>query len=382
MALSVGRLLTVTASSVLAFGVTQAGTALAATRPSGTAPTVLASPAGGSSAALGMNRWGEVVGTVSAGGEASAVLWHRYDSSTALPGPLVIPVALNDRGHVIGWNIATDDGYLVRDGRLTVLHWPSGGVEPRAINNRDQVVGYIDAFGGGHDQAFLWQDGVFTLLPGPADTDVEAVDVNDRGQVLLNLFRFSDNGSEVRGVVWNDGAPTDIGTLGDRQTSPVAINNRGEVVGYTTDADGVVRPFVWSRGRMTDLLAGTAETRGWAAAINDSGVVVGQAGLRAVVWQGGWMTRVGPPAGTSEAVVVNNRGDVGGIYYADGTSPEAGVRAFSWRSGRLTVFDSLPGSWGVTVSGIDDRGRLAGTITTVLGTDWADHAVVWGATVR
>lgn len=377
MALSVRRVLMVMATSALAISVTQATTAFAATRPTGTAPTILATPAGGSSAARGMNRWGEVVGMLYAGGEASAALWHRYDNSTPLPGPLVIPVALNDRGHVIGGNIATDDGYLVRDGRLTVLHWSGGGVEPRAINNRDQVVGYINAFGG-HSQAFLWQDDVFTMLPGPADTDVQAVDINDRGQVLLTLFRFSNDGSEVRGAVWDDGVLTDIGTLGDRETSPVDINNRGDVVGDMTDADGLLRPFLWSHGRMTDLLAGTAETRGSASAINDNGVVVGQAGLDAVVWQGGRMARVGPPNGTSEAVFVNNRGDVGGIYFADTSPYEAGVRAFSWRPGRLTVFDSLPGSWGVTVSGIDDRGRLAGTITTVLGTEWADHAVVWG----
>lgn len=346
----------------------------------GTAPTILPTPAGAGSMAVAMNWRGDVIGYVLADTGWSPVLWRQDGSLTRLPARMDSLVAINDRGDVLGYDFESEYAYLVRDGATIQLSHPGGAVRPHALNNSGQVVGYIDTWGTGSEEAFLWQDGAFSLMPAVPGMNSTAVDVNEAGQVLVSLFAV-DGVSGSRTVIWQHGVVTGVGAPGNLSIQPGAINNRGQVVVNSRVADGVTLPFLWDRGRMTRLPLPATASSGSVTAINDNGDAVGQAGLRAVLWHDGGVTAIGPPSGTSEAWVINERGDVGGVFYGDDPNQayERQLRAFRW-NGRLTVLDSLPGSWGVGVVGIDDRGRLAGTIVTVLGTTWTEHAVVWSAT--
>lgn len=53
------------------------------------------------------------------------------------------------------------------------------------------------------------------------------------------------------------------------------INNKIEVVGSMTTPQGVMAPFLYRDGRMSEIFTGNPRGGGWAAAINDDGLVVG-----------------------------------------------------------------------------------------------------------
>jgi probable HAF family extracellular repeat protein len=74
----------------------------------------------------------------------------------------------------------------------------------------------------------------------------------------------------VRGVVWTNGTPTVLPTLGGPYFNATAMNNLGQVVGYAQDSTDAQHGFLWTNGQMTDL-----GLNFYAAAINDSGVIVG-----------------------------------------------------------------------------------------------------------
>jgi probable HAF family extracellular repeat protein len=85
--------------------------------------------------------------------------------------------------------------------------------------------------------------------------------------------------------MWQNGAVTDLGTLGGTQSAAYAINNLGEVVGWAHTASEATHVFLWSAGKMSDLGAFGLDPVG--NAINNHGVIVGQSGNSAWVWNNG-----------------------------------------------------------------------------------------------
>jgi probable HAF family extracellular repeat protein len=71
---------------------------------------------------------------------------------------------------------------------------------------------------------------------------------------------------------------TDLGTLGGAEAGAIDINNRGVIVGYSTNARLVRRPFRWQGGVMTDLGTPASSFRSLAFGINDYDEIVGQYG--------------------------------------------------------------------------------------------------------
>lgn len=161
--------------------------------------------------------------------------------------------AVNGGGEVVGISGICDQAV----GRFTARHavaWIGGAVNelktiggvswntPTAINNRGQIVGFLNK-------------------PGKADR-----------QGTANFIS----------VIWNDAsqAPIQIGTLpGDAVSEPTGINDRGMVLGVSFPSSHV---YLWRHGKMTDLtnLAATAYPK-WAlvsvGGINDRGEIAGQA---------------------------------------------------------------------------------------------------------
>lgn len=94
----------------------------------------------------------------------------------------------------------------------------------------------------------------------------------------------------------------------------------------------------------------------YANAVNDSGTVVGESGLRAVAWKDGRITDLGVRR-SSRAVDINDRGEVAG-YYVTGEST-----SFTWSRGRLTDIPQLPDVGGfpfMQAQAISDRGVVVG----------------------
>jgi probable HAF family extracellular repeat protein len=309
-----------------------------------------------------MNGRGDLVGTVADGSTPATIgEWQRYgdfwsfgnDDDTYLH-------AMNDRGHIVG----DDDGVpyagmLWRDKESITLSLAGTVVWAEAVNNHDQVVGDLSAIAGSRTQAFSWQNGVFTRLPTPEGMASYAVDVNDRGQVLGMLANA--DWTSTHGAVWEHGRLTVVGRLNGPDTSVRAINNRGQVIGIS---DG--RPFLWSGGRMRDLLAGTDASTGYTMALNDAGTVIGEADFQPVVWTRDGMRYLLPAGYSGIERSINPRGDIAGIMYP-GTAPDERTAVlFRWRDGVMTYYGAPSGSR-PALRGMDDRGGLVGTVTSDQG---------------
>jgi len=136
------------------------------------------------------------------------------------------------------------------------------------------------------------------------------------------------------------GSPTNIGSLGSGPTVATAVNNNEQVVGYSKTPGGVTSAFIWDQGTgMVDLFAGV----GWASAsqaldVNDRGQVVGTYYSPSLGMERGffydpntglWDIGDLDPTGDSEtgAYGINERGQITGFSYNGSGSLRAFVRS-------------------------------------------------------
>jgi probable HAF family extracellular repeat protein len=155
---------------------------------------------------------------------------------------------------------------------------------------------------------------------------------------------------------------TELGLLGGASSRPVAINERGQVIGNSTisGSSDEEHPFLWQRGRMIDLLAGTDATAGQVVALNDTGMMTGRASFgdhngRTVLWRDGRLIDIGLPGHAGIGAYINDRGDVAGPTWPD---PQSTSVPFRWSNGHTTLFPEPVGDIATTVLGIDRHGAV------------------------
>ncbi len=167
-----------------------------------------------------------------------------------------------------------------------------------------------------------------------------------------------------------------VGAHSEAYSRAYGVNNRGEVVG-TRGFPGLQRPFLWSRGRMTDLgsVEGFGSSR--ALAIGDSGHVVGSAenpafdgyqpAVRRVPWvrqSNGVLHPVEVGLAVAEATHVNDRGQVvisGAVTYSADARTVGG--AWLWEDGFVTPLfapGTEAGTRGYTLAGGISAGGSVG----------------------
>jgi probable HAF family extracellular repeat protein len=304
----------------------------------------------------------------------SHLLWRHGTYAPVELGDNVMGVGdLNNRAHVVGY-LADGSGFLWRDGALTPLRHPAGDpVRPAAVNDRDEVAGVRFVDDWAPSRPFVWRNGTLRDFPTWHGLSVgEAVDINNRGQVLVNLN--APDYSEQHALVWWRDRVTDLGSFGGTHTWAIAINDRGTVLGWSDDADGVLHPFLWQDGKMTDLAPGSG---GWGNSyvqdLNEAGDVVGHLAGRPVLWRRGVPVDV-LPGRTGGATALNNRGIVAGTVRSP-ADPDIISTPFRWRNGAVVDFPILtPGKVGTEVRAVDERGRIIGISLDQGG---GSHIVVW-----
>ena len=284
---------------------------------------------------------------------------------------------------------------------------------PYAINDRGQVVG-IAVTGTGLTAfvAFIWsrQTGFELIQP-----DAVATDINEHGDVTLQVWLNCDQNCVVRGAVWNRRTGlVDLGT-----PLPEAINNRGDVAAVWcngTDEAGAV--CVIRNGIRSDL---DCEEFCWLSGINESGDAVGSVRLSEqdhgllLPHQGGVIlldslaaaydldnsgniagqlygnqgfanpaavvTRDGTrqlTEGVGRALAINGRGWIVGTqagYEFDGTQSVYRSRAFLYRLLDSTVEYLAPDPLFSTAVDINARGEILGSMNS----GGSPQLVIWRA---
>jgi uncharacterized membrane protein len=214
---------------------------------------------------------------------------------------------INNRGQVVGY---TDRPFLWENGRTTFLELlmecppptslPDGAT---AINENGVIVGVVS------DRAVMWRNGEVMVLGPEPPLRGNAVDVNDRDEVIVNFHFFEhqepgDITEEHTSFLFHDGEV--IGLSPDRAESAfaVSINNHSQVVGHSSEHGNLGGPrfdraTIWQGGSVAaleELISDDDPLKGLlvltsASKIFDSGVIIAHAGIASY-----FLTPTGVPA--------------------------------------------------------------------------------------
>jgi probable HAF family extracellular repeat protein len=165
---------------------------------------------------------------------------------------------------------------------------------------------------------------------------------------------------ECRAVLWWKGKIVDLGTLGGYVGIALQANLRGQVVGVATNS-------------IPDSLPPMVLTAGVPFALG--------AQPHAFLWERGVMRDLGTLGGShSQALFINDRGDVAGASYIDSTIQDAtGVptqHPFLWRNGQMIDLGTLGGTLGYP-AGLNARSDVVGVMDLAGDEHW--HAFLWRA---
>ena len=310
--------------------------------------TDLGVPTGGTySSGYTINNLAQIAGMSSdAAGALSPLLWTG-GSATVIPNfdpaGLLLPVRLNDAGHMIlQENIGgTSIGYAI---------WR----EPDGTQHR------LPSFPGG-DPLRVYGRGI-----------------NATG-VIVGMAREPNLAITTHGVLWQNGAfIQDIGALaGFQSTSPQDINDASVVVGTSTNTFNFNNTaFRWQSGTFTNLGALSAGAASSAIAVNNTGTIVGTSnGGFPVRWVNGAIQSLTVPAGVIQPtpVDVNDAGDI--IGWGTSTTVGALYASAFWRGNQAVLLPTWPGATQTLARSINNKGEIVGEGNLVPAGPM--HALMW-----
>ncbi len=262
---------------------------------------------------------------------------------------------------------ALAQSYVFSD--LGTISGPNTGAYATWVNNLGQVVG------NGNGRALLWNGDIATPL-GFGSTGghaSQAWGINDSGQISGAIDHNPDADLLVPTRWDSPDSPTEVeGSYGGAW----AINNLGQMAGV--DWAGLNFHAVrWDGTTKTDLgtLGGIAS---WTNAINDAGVVVGNASTsndeasHAVIWHGTTITDLGTLGGlNSNAWWINNAGQIVGDSNVTG---DAVSHTALWNSETDVPID-------LGSLGLNSSANVINSFNQIVGwSDFADgssHATLW-----
>jgi probable HAF family extracellular repeat protein len=209
----------------------------------------------------------------------------------AVSGKGLSPVAVNDRGEVLVSTYVPQGGprgaFLWRDGSVVAdfsdVDGDAGflGLQGVAgLNVCGDVVGdYNSPLGGPNPRVFHWSGGTLSTVTGPGDSSAWVSDsrirrpLNDAG----DFVGVSSTTAGNRPFLWSRGTVTDLGSLGGRLAYPVGVNNARQVAGVSQRADGSYGAFLWRAGELIDIAPPPGFDGISVDAITEQGDVLGSA---------------------------------------------------------------------------------------------------------
>ena len=122
-----------------------------------------------------------------------------------------------------------------------------------ALNSYGDVVG-SSTTGSGQSHAFLYHNGTMTdlgVLNGSDNSSV-AYGINDSGTVVGQSF-LGPVGGQSSPFEYSNGQMSFVGSLGGSYGFATSINNAGQIVGISSDSNGVTHGFLRTNGSMANL---------------------------------------------------------------------------------------------------------------------------------
>jgi probable HAF family extracellular repeat protein len=248
----------------------------------------------------GINNAGVVAGASYWFGGATT-LWAA-GTPTELPFGLSGANAINEAGHLVGnlgMGCCDAHGYFYDGTTLHNIHTPTLSAlgttsMPEAINDQDEVVGWVRTAGGARQLAYYWHDDVTVMLGTLGGRESRAHDINNLGQVVGYSEGANLNG---RAFLWSDANGSDVSDPGEMVQLPDmglssaanAINDLGVAAGFVLKSNFKRQPVVWNNtSAFTPLPLVPGADEGEPYAINSQGVMVGfTSGHGATLWRDG-----------------------------------------------------------------------------------------------
>jgi probable HAF family extracellular repeat protein len=225
------------------------------------------------SRASAINDHGDVVGSYSDDGHEfhAFMLRHgRVVDIEGVPGEgSTLAFDINNKRQVIVGrterpelpNYATASFYLWKRGSATLLEplEPADGAYPNHMNDRGITAGISVGLESTAFRPVLWQDGTVMSLGMPEGAEsADALDINNRGQVAVNVVTHVEERYFIRPYIWHEGEFTELQLMGDAPYGAplTGINDRGVAIGSTSTIRGESVeeiPTVWRNGQAADL---------------------------------------------------------------------------------------------------------------------------------
>ncbi|BCL35706.1 hypothetical protein [Nostoc sp. MS1] len=200
-----------------------------------------------------------------------ALVWQKNGSSydltiNDLGGVESYFLDINNNNQIVGRNILSS-GYektiYSENGVIKELATLGGdGGTARAINNRGQIVGYVDSDsvldGNFVNTAVIWQKdakGVYQLKDlGTFGAEQATLrEINDQGDIIGSTSNGSGASTASTPFMLRGDEFTALGSLGGNTGSVNALNEFKQVVGASQIASGTNHAYIWNQGVMTDL---------------------------------------------------------------------------------------------------------------------------------
>jgi probable HAF family extracellular repeat protein len=255
------------------------------------------------------------------------------------PGALqTFPYQVNNKGIMVGQyedKKGVNHGYILNGKNLTKLDRPTGsntacyGIN---LNGAISVVGtYTNS--NGNNVGFLYKNGKFTDIPGPAGaTSSGAANINDSGAIV---GVYVDSSGVRHGFLLKDNNYTTMDPPGSIHTVAAGINDKGYIVLYWEDSKGVVESSISRDSGKTykTINVPDAPTGSAVQSINSAGDRVYQWGdssgaAHGALFHAGTYYKFDYPESVfTSANGINDKSLIVGLYEAKSNGPSSGYKA-------------------------------------------------------